>query len=181
MSAVAYQPLLAAPAAGMTPVPLPAANALLASWGHYLGEVHRPFGAHAWVLEVAGEPVSVAVSASTVSATVAGYRRGEVVELARLCTAPSAAWATRVMLRLWREVAAPAWPYWPIAAAVAYSQNQRHDGRIYRFDGWTKVADNRGHEPGPNSTWNRRRAEQDPARGRKTLWTYSHTRQEATR
>ena len=175
---VAYQPLLIAPAAGLAQVPLSAANALLAGWGHYLGECHRPFGAHAWVLEIAGEPVSVAVSASTVSATVAGLRRTEVVELARLCTAPTARWATRVMLRLWREVAVPAWPYWAVVAAVAYSQNGRHDGSIYRFDGWTKVGDNRGHEAGPHARWSRRRTEENPARGRKTLWTYRYETKE---
>ena len=46
------------------------------------------------------------------------------------------------MLRLWREKCGPKWPCvkprsgQPPLAAVAYSKNDRHEGRIYRFDGW---------------------------------------------
>src|SRR6266567_4603938 len=40
----------------------------------------------------------------------------EVVELGRLCADPAQRWATRPMLRLWREVAARRWPYWTPAA-----------------------------------------------------------------
>ena len=154
------------PVAGLATVPLDHANRLLADWGHYLGPVNRPFGAQAWVLDIDGEPVSVAVSTSTVSEHIAydettttgegddlevivqrkTLQRGELVELARLCSAER--WATRVMLRLWREVAAPRWPYWPVTAAVAYSQNSRHDGTLYRFDGWTRAADDCGSSGG---------------------------------
>jgi hypothetical protein len=74
------------PLAGLTPVTLATANALLRRWDHYLGPVNRPFGSQAWVLDVCGDPVSVAVSCSTVSETAAGLRRGELVELARLCS-----------------------------------------------------------------------------------------------
>lgn len=55
------------PVAGLAPVSLAWANTLLTRWGHYLGPVERPFGSQAWVLDVLGEPVSVAVSCSTVS------------------------------------------------------------------------------------------------------------------
>lgn len=169
-AASAYQPALIPSAAGLTSIPLALANNLLTAWGHYLGACQRPFGAEAWALEVAGEPVCVAVSASTVSSTAAGYGRQQLVELARLCSAPDARWATRPMLRLWREVAAPSWPYWPAAAAVAYSHNGRHDGRIYRFDGWTRVCTTAGSHGG--GTWSRRRDTQHTARGSKTLWLW---------
>ncbi|WIN00051.1 hypothetical protein ACTOB_003728 [Actinoplanes oblitus] len=117
---------------------------------------------------MAGQPVCVAVSASTASSTAAGYGRKQLVELARLCSAPTARWATRPMLRLRREVAAPSWPYWPVAAAVAYSHNSRHDGDIYRFDGWTRMSVTAGTHGG--GTWSRRRVAPDTARGTKTLW-----------
>jgi len=139
------------PVVGLTPVPLAHANALLERWGHYLGPVNRPFGSQAWVLDVTGEPCSVAVSCSAVSETAAGLKRAEVVELARLCSDPQQRWATRPMLRLWREVAAPRWPYWPVTAAIAYSQNARHGGEIYRFDGWKKVSESGGSSGG--GTW----------------------------
>jgi hypothetical protein len=134
------------PVAEFATVPLEDANGLLADWGHELGPIGRPFGSQAWVLNIDGEPVSVAVSASTVSETAGGYHRSQLVELGRLC--PRERWANRVMLRLWREVAAPRWPYWTPLAAVSYSLNSRHDGQLYRFDGWTKVRDDCGSSGG---------------------------------
>jgi hypothetical protein len=165
---------IADPAAGFFETDLKAANELVADWGHYLGPSNRPFGAQAWRLDVAGQPVAAAISASTVSPTVAGYSRGAVVELARLCTRPGDQWATRVMLRLWRELGARAWPYWDVAAAVAYSDNQRHPGHIYRTDGWTRVTDRAGAPSGPNATWAKPRPAGHPARGRKTLWLWQY-------
>jgi hypothetical protein len=170
----ALQLSLATPAAGYVETDPDAANALLTAWGHYLGRCDRPFGSQAWRLDVVGEPVSIAVSASTVSPTVAGYQRGQVVELARLCTRPGYRWATRVALRLWREIGAPAWPYWDVAAAVAYSSNERHEGDIYRFDGWTRVTDRAGAPNGPNATWSKQRPEGHPARGAKSLWLWKY-------
>jgi hypothetical protein len=146
------------------------ANDLLVRWGHLLGPCRRPFGQQAHVLSVDGEPVSVTVSASVVSATVGGYRRHQVVELARLCSAPGHGWASRVMLRLWREVAAPRWPYWPVLAAVSYSLNARHRGHLYRHDGWERITVRAGSRGG--GTWSTRRDEQDPAFGSKTLWIW---------
>lgn len=175
-AATAYQPSFITSAAGLTSIPTAIANKLLTTWGHYLGPCERPFGAEAWALEVAGQPVSVAVSASTTSSTAAGYDRQQLVELARLCSAPTARWATRPMLRLWREVAAPAWSYWPVTAAVAYSQNDRHEGRIYRFDGWTRVTDRAGSNGG--GTWSAKRTDGHAARGSKALWLWHY--QDAT-
>jgi hypothetical protein len=168
------------PIAGLTPVSLSWANVLLARWGHYLGPCERPFGAEAWVLEVESRAVAVAVGASTVSEHVSGadhgepvrLARGEVVELARLCADPAQRWATRPMLRLWREVAAPRWPYWPVTAAVAYSQNRRHAGDIYRWDGWTKVADRCGSSGG--GAWSRKRYATETVHGPKSLWLWRY-------
>jgi hypothetical protein len=168
----AYQPTLIGTAASMTTVDRGQANALLTQWGHYLGPCNRPFGAEGWVLEVAGQPVSVAISASIVSSTAAGLPMREVVELARLCSAPDASWATRPMLRLWREVAAPAWRYWPVRAAVAYSANVRHPGGIYRFDGWERITDQSGSSGG--GTWSGKRDSQHAARGAKSLWLWRY-------
>lgn len=170
---VDYQPGLIGAAATLAPCSAAQANALLVHWGHYLGACARPFGAEGWVLDVAGRPVAVAVSASTVSATVAGYDRGQAVELARLCAAPDARWATRPMLRLWREVAAPAWRYWPVRAAVAYSHNRRHAGDLYRWDGWTLVTTEAGDSRG-GGTYSTSRTVRHTATGRKTLWLWRY-------
>lgn len=172
MSAVLAQLTLApAAAVGLHRVELAEANQLLAEWGHYLGPCLRPFHQEGWLLEVAGRPVSVAVSASAVAARTAGHDRQQLVELARLCSGEP--WATRVMLRLWREVAAPAWESWPPAAAIAYSQNDRHEGRIYRFDGWTRVTTAAGTSGG-GGQWSSARRSGDARRGRKTLWLWSY-------
>jgi hypothetical protein len=160
------------PPVAVEPVGRTQANALLLAWRHSLGPCQRPFATQSYVLHLDGQPVSLAVSASTASATAAGLSRRELVELARLCSGPGHAWATRVMLRIWREVCAPRWPYWPVTAAIAYSQNHRHQARIYRFDGWTKVTDRAGSSGG--GTWSRRRDPSDPATGRKTLWLWRY-------
>ena len=143
------------------------ADAALVAWGHYLGACDRPFGRQSFGLEVAGELVGVAVSASTVGVTCGGYPRDQVVELARLVTNPSHRWATRVGLRLWREIAPKCWSseYWPVIACVSYSDSTKHRGDIYRFDGWTKVADVPGSSGG--GTW----SEAKP-RTAKAVWVY---------
>lgn len=126
------------------------ADAALVEWGHWLGACNRPFGRQSFGLRIEGELVAVAVSASTVNATCGGFRRGEVVELARLCAHPEHTDMTRVALRLWRKVAPRTWGarYWPVKALVSYANAVRHRGDIYRFDGWTKVADVRGGTAG---------------------------------
>lgn len=136
-------------------------------WGHYLGACERPFGRQDFGMYVAGDLVSVATSASTVSAICGGYDRGTIVELARLCSSPGHRWATRVCLRLWRELAATEWAaaYWPVQALVSYQSAVRHSGDIYRFDGWTRVGEMAGS--GGGGTWTRAKA-----RERKVLWVY---------
>ena len=166
--------LLEVPILGLMPYDVGKANEILVAWGHRLGEIHRPFGMQAFVLEHQTEPISVAVSASIVSATVTEYRRGEVVECARLCSAPDATWATRVMLRLWREACAPLWPYWPVKAAISYSQNAWHDGGIYRHDGWERIKEDCGSSGG--GAWSRKRYATDAVYGKKTLWIWRYNR-----
>lgn len=172
MTELAQTSLPVGDAVGLSLISLADANGLLELWQHYLGPVNRPFGSQAWALTIDGIPISVAVSASAVSATVAEYSRSDVVELARLCTAPAQRWATRPMLRLWREVAARRWPYWSPRAAIAYSQNARHDGQLYRFDGWTRDNDHAGSNGG--GAWSRPRTTTDAVHGRKTLWIYRY-------
>ena len=152
------------------------ADALLTAWGHYLGPCERPFGRQDFALAVDGAVVCVATSASAVSSTVASFRRDEVVELARLCRAPDAPWATRVCLRLWREVGAPRWPYWKPRAYTAYSQRNRHDGDVYRFDGWRRVEGRHGSSGG--GTWTKERGADHQARGPKDLWIYEPPHEE---
>lgn len=159
------------PVAGFAPIPVGDANRLIDRWGHNLGACRRPFDKRAWTLDIDGRPISVAIGASIVSDHVDGRDRSEVLELARLCTDPDERWATRIMLRMWRQLAPARWPHWPVKALYAYSQNDRHDGRIYRFDGWTKVTDRAGHSGG-GGAWTRPRYASDVAHGPKTLWRW---------
>ena len=141
------------------------ADRFLQEAGHYLGACERPFGRQSFGLFLHDALVSVAVSASTVASTCGGWPRGQVVELARLCTSPAHRDLTRVALRFWRVSAPAAWSakYWPVRAVVSYSDRTRHSGNIYRFDGWTKIADVAGSGGGgtystpkartPKSVW----------------------------
>ena len=141
----------------------------LRAWGHWLGGCNRPFGRQSFGLYLGPKLVSVAVSASTVNARCGGLPRMDVVELARQCSDPAERWATRVTVRLWRTVAPEHWPYWPVKACVSYSNALRHSGDIYRFDGWTRVADVKGGTA--SETWGDegRRKTFDP----KTVWVYA--------
>jgi hypothetical protein len=142
------------------------ADCKLVEWGHWLGGCNRPFGRESFGLYVEEQLLAVAV-ASTVNATCGGVPRQECVELARLCAHPDHRDMTRVALRLWRKVAGPCWArrYWPVKALVSYANAIRHKGDIYRFDGWTKVADVRGSVGGGN--WTRKKVTEP-----KSVWVY---------
>lgn len=65
------------------------ANRLLSVWEHPLEGSNRPFGQDFFALLVAGVPLGVTVTASTVSSTLRDeqeqeWPRGQMVELARL-------------------------------------------------------------------------------------------------
>jgi hypothetical protein len=184
--------LLGTAPAAFESLDMAAGNELLVAWGHRLGVLNRPFSQRCYALFVDGEPVSLAMSAAPVGTPVQAepdeidpdgkvvrrgerLRRQEVVELARLCSAPGQAWASRVMIRVWREVFARRWPDGPVSAAVSYSQNAHHRGDLYRFDGWTKVRERTGNQPGRNCTWTRSRAADHPARGLKSLWVWRYS------
>lgn len=166
-------PLLATAPVTAESISVAEANALLVAWQHRLGPLNRPFSQRAYALLVDGVPVSLAMSASAVSGTVADLRRDQVVELARLCSAPGGAWASRVMIRLWREVFAQRWPDWSVKAAISYSQNAHHRGDLYRFDRWEKIRDDAGHPPGRSATWAKYDAG-DVRRGPKSLWMWRY-------
>ncbi len=163
--------LFEAPVVGLYQIAVHRANELLAMWGHKLGPCGRPFHSEAFAIEFHGDPIAVAISASVVNGPVGGLERDQVVELARL--AARVRWANRVMLRLWRETCAPAWPCWPVRAAVSYSHNAMHSGNLYRFDGWEKVREDCGSSGG-GGTWGRPRADGDAVRGSKTLWLWRY-------
>jgi antitoxin VapB len=145
------------------------ANEKLAAWGHRIGTCERPFGRHSFGLSLEGQLVSVAISASTVNETCAGYKRQECVELARLCSHPDHRDMTRPALRLWRKVAPAAWAraYWPVRVAVSYQNAVMHKGDIYRMDWWIRARFVRGGKTGPNASWSRSK-EYDP----KVIWCW---------
>jgi hypothetical protein len=163
------------------PLDIGEANELLTKWGHRLGPCLRPFHQESYAFFVNSEPISVAISASAVSATVAGYGRQQVVELARLCTAPEWSSLTRVMLRLWRELCGPRWAPWRPVAAISYHQNAHYKGNIYRFDGWECLRTDAGSDSlggRMGAAW--KRSTDDPARGSKTLWRWRYDREVLT-
>lgn len=162
--------LFEAPIMALYPITLDEANALLERWAHKLGPVDRPFHQEAYALEVGQRRIAVATSGSIVNGPVAGYQREEVVELTRLAAAVP--WANRVLLRLWREVCAPAWSSWPIKAAVSYSHNTLHRGDLYRFDGWEKVRDD--SRSGGGGQWTTSRRGNAFANASKTLWVWRY-------
>lgn len=164
--------LLTVPMVGVMPMDLDDANRLLLAWQHKLGPCYRPFRTEAFALEVDGVPAAIAMSASIVSTTVAGFRRNEVVELARCCAAPTAPWANRVMFRLWREVCAQRWACWPVKAAISYHHQGLHTGDLYRFDGWTKEREDCGSSGG--GAWSRKRDGSEAVAGKKTLWVWRY-------
>lgn len=178
MTALAQQ-RIALPIAGLEPISKTEANQLVVAWDHNLGPCERRFGHDCWALIVgSGNPVSVVIGASTVSDHVTDgsggqLQRGAIVECARLCSDPANRWATRPMLRLWRECAAQLWPYWPVAAAVAYSQKRRHDGDIYRWDGWKLLSDDCGRSGGGGG-WSKPRPSTAASSGPKRLWGWSY-------
>lgn len=151
----------------------------LVEWGHFLGPCDRPFGKQSFALVLYDMVVAVAVSASTVSAYCGGYRRGECVELARLCTRPNYSDLTRVALRLWRVTAPGQWLaymnaperiqergwFWQVKTLVSYANATKHSGNLYRFDGWIKVADVEGSTGG--GTWSKKKKSEP-----KSLWVF---------
>ena len=152
-------------------------NVLLEAWDHPLGPCNRPFGQQAWVLDIFGAPVAVAMAASPVSKTVAGYGRAQVVELARIVRHPDHPHVLRVMLRLWRAYLAHEWPYNPVAAAVAYAMPGT-PGDIYRFDGWERVGKCRVSRGG--GTWTNENPKVSQIEdGVKTLWRYVYEKDAA--
>lgn len=171
-ASLAQARLFDVPMAGLYPISIDDANRLLVEWQHKLGAVHRPFTQLGYGLEVAGVLLAVAVSASTVSATCGGYQRTEVVELARLCSAPGVHWVNRAMLRLWREACAPLWPHWRPRAAVSYSHNALHAGSLYRLDGWRCVKTDAGSTGG--GLWSRPREQGEVIYGKKSLWVWEY-------
>lgn len=148
-------------------------DGLLVEWAHPLGACNRPFGMQHWVLSVEQQPVACAVSASLVSAHVRTddgrvFQRGECVELARIGRHPDWPGILRVALRLWRDVFALRWPYWPVVARVSYAMPGTL-GDIYRFDGWQRWGARR--PSGGSGTWTRANPEVNKVgNGIKTLW-----------
>jgi hypothetical protein len=163
------------PMAAFDLIPNDQANQCLVALGHWLEGCNRPFGRQSFGLYLHGELLCVAVSASTVNATCGGYPRNQVVELARLCSHPKHSELTRVGLRLWRLIAPDCWArnYWPVRAVVSYSNNARHRGDIYRFDGWRKVKDVPGGCTGPNAGYTRKKSYEA-----KSVWAFDLERAE---
>lgn len=161
------------PICGLYSLAVDDANRLLVEWDHKLGPVNRPFRQEAYCLRLVGQdPIAVAVSGSIVNGPVAGYNRQEVVELTRLAAANP--WANRVMLRLWRELCAPAWKCWPVRAAVSYSHNAMHRGNLYRLDGWERIREDCGAHNAMLNRGTRRYTSDDPRAGTKTLWVWRY-------
>lgn len=146
------------------------ANPWLVKWDHPLGACNRPFRQEAHLLVVDGRVAAATISASIVSAKCDRYRRGEVVELARIGRSDDFPWAMRPMLRLWRAVLALRWACWPVRAAVSYAL-PGYSGNIYGFDGWRRVGE--VQRSGGGGTWSKA-PKVNALPGRKTLWVFDY-------
>ena len=137
------------------------ANSKLEEWGHKMGTCNRPMGilvAHG--LFHFNDLIALTVTADLVRETCAGLHRHEAIELARLIA--NRPHINRVMLRLWREFV---FPYFQKPWAVSYQDEALHNGNIYRFDGWKKLAE---HQSSGTDQRSQRK-------GRvKTVWGYSN-------
>lgn len=130
-----------APLVAFDRIDLEEANRLLATWGHKMGPIKRPFPSQSFAISHLGRPVGVAVHACLIATTVGGIDRSEfdvnranTVELARLCA--ERAGLCRVVLRLWRDFV---FPTLGKRYAVSYQDADLHNGNTYRFDGWSRV------------------------------------------
>ena len=114
-------------------------NRCLAAWGHRMGPLERPMGAGPFHgLAHNGELLGVAATSSLIKEPVAGLKRSQAVELARICCARPH--LCRVVLRLWREFVFPSLGHeW----AVSYQDAIQHTGNLYRFDGWVQLGRSR--------------------------------------
>jgi hypothetical protein len=117
------------------------ANACLVAWKHRMGPFRRPdFGgkARAHGLRHHGELVAITIADRAISEHVAGIRREDVIELARVCAVRRN--LNRVVVRLWREfVLPPMAREWGASWAVSYQHATMHSGDLYRFDGWQQL------------------------------------------
>ena len=152
------------------------ANVFLERWGHPLGGCNRPFEQNFWGMVVRSKVVAVVVTASPVSPTVRDdnertWERKQVVELARIGSAPGKNWATRPLLRLWREVLVHEWASWTPKLLISYALPGTA-GNIYRFDGWTKIREVNKAAPGKSSQWAKGSATDTIGTGKKTLWAW---------
>ena len=177
------------PLLGFYEVDIRRADQLLELWRHPLGAAsRRPFGRMAFVLEHRGDPVAVAVSASTVSASVDqahGLTRRNTVELARLARRDRE--ATLPALRLWATYLAELWneryPTWePLAAAVSYSlpgtpSSAPAGHGVYRRSGWRKLRDCKPWAG--TGTWSKGSRTNDIADGAKGLWAWFYEAESA--
>lgn len=120
------------------------ANAALVAWQHKMGPMNRPdYGdLTARGLYHDGTLVAVTCTAGLVRSAVGNcpwLTRGNAIEFARLCAVRPG--LCRVALRLWREFT---FPGMGIDYAVSYQDADIHTGNVYRFDGWARVAFNKG-------------------------------------
>jgi antitoxin VapB len=117
-------------------------NERLVAWGHRMGPIHRPTGGWSHGLVHDGELVAVVATDTLIRERVAGLTRHEAVELSRLCAARPD--LCRVTLRLWRSFVFPALrAECGFVWAVSYQDAAIHSGRLYRFDGWVRLAASR--------------------------------------
>lgn len=114
-------------------------NECLERWGHRMGPLRRPLfrGALDYGLREKGELIAIA-TADTLIRPTAQLTRHDAFELSRLCAA--APRLTRLMLRLWTEIAYPEIVRtWGTPWAISYQNAAMHNGDLYRFDGWVRL------------------------------------------
>jgi hypothetical protein len=157
---------LVEPLVSFEPISRVEINDCLIAWDHKMGPLNRPNYGRARYHGVRhdGQLVAVAGTDQMIPAETCGLRRDQALELTRICAARPD--LCRVALRLWREFVFPALSdAWETPWAISYSDNQLHEGDLYRFDGWLRVGNTRS---GTDT-----RGDGEARKGRnKTVWAW---------
>lgn len=136
----AYQLAMSPPLASFEVISEQELNRCLASWGHKMGELHRPMARpDCYGLFHDGHTIGVIACSTLIPETLCDLTRANTIEVSRLCAVRPH--LCRIVLRLWRELV---FPFMSYDYAISYQDEVLHTGNTYRFDGWKPLTRTRG-------------------------------------
>ena len=136
--------LLIDPLVSLDLIERPVLNAMLVEWHHQHGPIERPiFKSPVDVgLRHQGRLVAV-IACDTLIRTTQGFSRSQACEVSRVCAAAPGMCSSA--LRLWRHFVYPTIvAAWGTPWVISYQDATRHEGNLYRRDGWALIGCSRG-------------------------------------